>query len=185
MCLWSNDRIHYPLLWPNYFFNFKFIWSVSTGVPSNTITTLFNFQCCHNMYLNFFTINEVGKICGTDFYYIILDIRKIVFAIILYIDKYLAGFQRCWHLYSNCNYYYHYNTLCTCGIRTRFIFYLLWVSYLCRVQIDLKCFKWWSIWYNNYCFNVVTICTESSLQYTKLESYWPDLYYIKLDQILL
>ena len=63
MCLWSKDRIHYPTIMTKLsLFFFQLISSVSTGVQSNKITTLFDFQCCHNMYLNFFTIHEVGKL---------------------------------------------------------------------------------------------------------------------------
>ena len=41
---------------------FQLISSVSTGVQSIIITSLFDFPSCHNMYLNFFTIHEVGKL---------------------------------------------------------------------------------------------------------------------------
>ena len=41
---------------------FKLISSVLIGVQSNKITTLFDFQCFHNFYLNYFRVHEVGKL---------------------------------------------------------------------------------------------------------------------------
>ena len=41
---------------------FKLISSVSIGVQTNKITTLFDFQYFHNLYLNLFIVHEIGKL---------------------------------------------------------------------------------------------------------------------------
>ena len=64
------------------------------GVQSNTITTLFDFQYCHNLFLNFFKRHEVGKL-WTGFVLHHIRYKKDSVYNYVYIGKYMAEFQKC------------------------------------------------------------------------------------------
>ena len=67
------------------------------GVQSNTITTLFDFQCCNYLYLNFFITHEVGKL-WTGFVLHHIRFKKDSVCNYMYTDKYLPeclSFQTC------------------------------------------------------------------------------------------
>ena len=59
MYLWSKDQIHYHHLKVNYLFTFKSLFEV---FQSNTVITIIDFECFHNLYSNLFRVHEIGKL---------------------------------------------------------------------------------------------------------------------------